>query len=68
MTPADSPPEDRRYRNYVVAGAIGGFLLPIAGMVGAWVFATRGDERAAKVVGIASAAGLVAYVILFALL
>jgi zinc transporter ZupT len=61
-------PDDRKYRNYVIAAAVGGVLLPIAGMVGAMVFWTRGDERAARAIAIASAAGLVLYVILFALL
>ncbi len=66
---ADGPaPEDQKYRNYVVAGAVGGFLLPIAGMVGAMVFASRGDERSAWIVGTVSALGLIFYVILFAVL
>jgi len=59
--------DDRKYRNYVIAAAVGGLLLPIAGMVGAMVFWTRGDERAARTVALVSLAGLIAYVILFAL-
>ena len=60
--------DDRKYRNYVIAAAVGGFLLPIAGMVGAMVFWTRGDESAAQTVAVVSLVGLIAYVILFALL
>jgi hypothetical protein len=66
---ADQPPvEDRTYRNYVIAGAVGGFLLPVAGMVGAMVFWSRGDEGSARTIAVASAVGLVFYVVLFALL
>ena len=60
--------DPRRYRNYVIAASIGGFLLPIVGIVGAFVFFTRGDERSAKIVGAASFAGAIAYGILFGLL
>ncbi len=60
--------EPRKYRNYVIAAAVGGFLLPIAGMVGALLFAQRGDERSAWTVAAVSAFGLVFYVVLFALL
>ncbi|MDX6583949.1 MAG: hypothetical protein QOI10_3133 [Solirubrobacterales bacterium] len=66
MTAPDPPRTDRKYRNYVIAGAVGGLLLPIAGMVGALVFASRGDERSAWIVGTVSALGLILYVILFA--
>ena len=59
--------ENRKYRNYLIAASVGGFLLPIAGMVGAWVFWSRGDERGARTVALASVAGLVAYVVLFGL-
>jgi hypothetical protein len=65
---AEPPPDERKYRNYVIAAAVGGFLLPIAGMVGAMVFWSRGDEGAAQTVGVVSAVGLIFYVILFALL
>jgi len=60
--------DPRKYRNYVIAAAVGGFLLPIAGMVGALLFASRGDERSAWIVGTVAALGLVFYVVLFALL
>jgi hypothetical protein len=63
------PPEtDLKYRNYVIAAAVGGFLLPVAGAVGAAVFASRGDERSARIVGLTSLAGLIVYVLLFAVL
>ncbi len=68
MTAEQPPVEDRKYRNYVIAAAVGGFLLPIAGMVGALLFAARGDERSAWTVGTVSAVGLIFYVVLFALL
>ena len=42
--------DERKYRNYVIAGAVGGFLLPIAGLVGAMVFYSR-DDRAAAAAG-----------------
>ena len=61
------PPEvDPKYRNYVIAAAVGGFLLPAAGAVGAAVFASRGDQRSARIVGITSFVGLIVYVALFA--
>jgi hypothetical protein len=64
---ADQPEIDpRKYRNYVIAASVGGFILPIAGLVGALLFASRGDERAAWTVGVVSALGLVFYVALFA--
>jgi hypothetical protein len=61
-------PDDPKYRNYVIAAAVGGFLLPIAGMVGAMVFWTRGDQRSAQTVAVVSLLGLIAYVALFAVL
>ena len=65
---AEQPEIDpRKYRNYVIAACVGGFLLPIAGMVGALLFATRGDERSAWTVGVVSVVGLVFYIVLFAL-
>jgi zinc transporter ZupT len=57
---------ERKYRNYVIAAAVGGFLLPLAGMVGALLFYSRGDREAAGWVIGASAAGVLAYVIVFA--
>ena len=62
------PTEELKYRNYVIAGAVGGFLLPAAGAVGAAVFASRGDQRSARIVGMTSLAGLIVYVVLFAVL
>ncbi len=57
---------ERKYRNYVIAAAVGGFLLPLAGMVGALLFYSRGDREAAGWVIGASVAGVLAYVIVFA--
>jgi hypothetical protein len=57
---------DRKYRNYVIAAAVGGFLLPLAGLVGALLFYSRDDREAAAWVIGASIAGAVAYVIVFA--
>ena len=62
------PPDEVKYRNYLIAAAVGGFLLPVAGAVGAAVFASRGDRRSSMIVGGASLAGLVFYIVLFALL
>ena len=57
---------DRKYRNYVIAAAVGGFLLPLAGLVGALLFYSGDDREAATWVLGASLAGVVAYVIVFA--
>jgi hypothetical protein len=57
--------DPRKYRNYVIAASVGGFLLPMVGLVGAFVFWTREDMRATKIVGAASFAGAIAYGILF---
>ena len=59
---------ERKRRNYVIAGAVGGFLLPLAGIAGALVFLSRDDREAAMWIAAASVAGLVVYVILFAAL
>ncbi len=59
---------DPRRRNYVIAGVVGGLLLPLAGIVGAMVFYSRDDREAAGWVAAASIAGIVLYVILFAAL
>lgn len=67
MEATQPPIDERKYRNYVIAGAVGGFLLPIAGLVGALLFAQRGDQRSALIVGAVSAIGLIFYVVLFAL-
>jgi hypothetical protein len=60
--------EERKQRNQVIAASIGGFILPFAGLLGAFVFYSRGDEKAAITVGVASFAGAIAYGALFALL
>ena len=36
---------ERKYRNYVIAAAVGGFLFPWRGMVGALLFYSRGDRE-----------------------
>ena len=60
--------DGKKQRNQVIAASIGGFLLPFAGIVGAFVFYSSGDERGAKIVGIASFAGAIAYGAVFGLL
>ena len=65
MAAEQTPLDERKYRNYVIAGAIGGFLLPFAGLVGALLFAQRGDERAAERSPLASFVGILAYVLIF---
>jgi uncharacterized membrane protein (GlpM family) len=57
--------QERKHRNYVIAGAVGGFLLPLAGVVGALVFYQREDPDAARTLVIAAVAGLIAYIVLF---
>jgi EamA domain-containing membrane protein RarD len=57
--------DPRKYRNYVIAASVGGFLLPMVGLVGAFVFWSREDLRATKIIAAASFAGAVAYGILF---
>ena len=59
--------DPRKYRNQVIAASIGAFILPFAGIIGAFVFYERGDEKAAITVGVASFAGAIAYGALFAL-
>lgn len=56
---------ERKYRNYVIAAAVGGFLLPLAGLIGALLFYSRDDREAAAWVSGASVAGILAYVIAF---
>ena len=65
MSPVNSD-EERKRRNYVIAGSVGGFLLPLAGLIGALAFYQRDDQEAARIVGLASIAGVIAYVIVFA--
>jgi zinc transporter ZupT len=58
--------DERKRRNYVIAGAGGGFLLPLAGIVGALIFYSRGDNEAARILILGSVAGVIAYVLVFA--
>lgn len=67
MSTPDRPinDDDRKHRNYVIAGAVGGFLLPLAGLVGALMFYSRDDKEAARILAIAALAGVIAYVLVF---
>ena len=58
-------PEEKKRRNYVIAGTVGGFLLPLAGIVGSLVFYQRDDPDAARALLIAAVAGIIAYAVLF---
>ena len=49
----------------MIAAAVGGFLLPLVGFIGALAFFSRGDMRSARIVGLAALAGVIAYAILF---
>ena len=62
------PPAETKRRNYLIAGTVGGFLLPVAGLVGALAFWAQGDEPAAIQVAAASIAGVIAYVVVFGVL
>ena len=63
LSPADA--ETRKQRNIAVAVHVGGFLLPLAGMIGAILYYVRGEERTAYTVALASVAGVFTYLILF---
>jgi uncharacterized membrane protein (GlpM family) len=58
-------PDETKRRNYLIAGTVGGFLLPLAGLIGALAFWQQGDEAAARQVALASMLGIVAYFIVF---
>ncbi len=60
--------DEKKRRNEVIAATVGGFILPFAGLIGAFIFYSRGDEKAAITIGVASFAGAIAYGALFALL
>jgi hypothetical protein len=55
----------RRPRYIAVTAVIGGFLLPLAGLVGAALFYARDDRDLAWRVLVASVLGVVFYVLLF---
>jgi uncharacterized membrane protein HdeD (DUF308 family) len=57
--------EDRRQRNIRIAALIGGFLLPLAGLVGAALFYAREERDMAWRVLVASILGIVFYLLLF---
>ena len=58
------PDEDRRQRNIVIAAYVGGFLLPLAGLVGAGLFYAREERDLAWRVLAASILGVVFYALL----
>jgi len=57
--------EARRQRNIAIAAVIGGFLLPLAGLVGAALFYARDERDLAWRVLVASVLGVVFYLLLF---
>jgi zinc transporter ZupT len=68
MSPANEPPkiaggDPRKRRNYVIAGSVGGFLLPLAGIIGALAFYQLDDREAARTVAIAAVAGALAWIV-----
>jgi zinc transporter ZupT len=60
--------DERKRRNYVIAGTVGGFLLPLAGLVGALVFYSRDEPEAGRWCAGGAVAGLIFYLVLFSLL
>jgi hypothetical protein len=57
--------EALKQRNISIAAHVAGFLLPLVGIVAAFLFYSRGErDRATTVLG-ASLAGVVVYVLLF---
>ncbi len=57
--------DERRERNIAIAAVVGGFLLPLAGLVGAAIFYAREERDLAWRVLIASVLGVVFYLLLF---
>lgn len=53
--------DEARRRNYKIAGYVGGFILPIPGLVGAGLFYANGDRDIAVSTLIASLLGAVAW-------
>ena len=57
--------KDERYaRNILIAAAVGGFLLPLAGVIGSIIFYVRKQEREAWIVLGCSIVGIVSYTVL----
>jgi hypothetical protein len=54
-------PVEHKRRNYKIAGYVGGFILPIAGLVGAGLFYANDDRELAVSTLIASLLGAVAW-------
>ena len=52
-------------RNLLIAASVGGFLLPIAGVIVAVLFYVQKKERAAWIVLGSSILGIVSYMVLF---
>ncbi len=60
-----SDAERAKRRNYRIVGAIGGFVFPIAGAIGAGLFYANGDRDLGLSTAIAAAAGAVVYAVAF---
>ena len=56
--------DEQKRRNYKIAGYVGGFILPIPGLVAAGLFLANGDRELAISTLIASLLGAVAWVML----
>jgi len=56
--------DEQKRRNYKIAGYVGGFILPIPGLVAAGLFLANGDRELAISTLIASLLGAVAWVVL----
>lgn len=53
--------DEQKHRNYKIAGYVGGFILPIPGLVAAGLFFADGDRKLAIGTLIASLLGAVAW-------
>ncbi len=53
--------DEIRNRNIMIAAAVGGFLLPLAGVIGSIIFYVRKQEREAWIVLGCSIVGIVSY-------
>ena len=56
--------DEQKRRNYKIAGYVGGFILPIPGLVAAGLLLANGDRELAISTLIASLLGAVAWVML----
>lgn len=55
--------DEQKRRNYKIAGYVGGFILPIPGLVAAGLFFANGDRDLALSTLIASLLGTVAWIL-----